>query len=90
MQFGIGAGNFPGWPPREFGVTNGDSPGELTWNHKTAGGWQPASRRSSRLAVSRGPLGNLGKYAGKLAHREGAIAGFDLPPCVADQLLRPK
>ena len=36
------------------------------------------------------PLGDLGNFTGKLAHREGAIAGFNLFPCAADQLLRPK
>ena len=36
------------------------------------------------------PLGNLGKLTGELAQREGAIAGFDLSPCVDDHLLRTK
>ena len=34
------------------------------------------------------PLGNLGGFTRKSAHREGKTAGFETP-CAADKLLRP-
>ena len=89
-EFGIGAGNFTGWPP---GILHCE--GEFTRGVPMES--QDRRRLAARFpgvlparSLPASPLGNLGKFTGKLAHRDGEIAGFELSPCAAEQVLRPK
>ena len=47
-------------------------------DHRRIAARLPGIIPASRLPG--GPIGNLGEFTGKLAHREGEIAGFELFP----------